>query len=374
MAGITGTSKFDLGGIKLLDVVAKIENTGVTKNEAALVLAGWLLENAGRSQRTFNFRSPLPGDCETEFTRTFRHDNWRDGEDVVQAEDYGDTIGMNTRFNNLGADIDTLAERLKGVVECVNELRSSVASLFEEVRLEMNRLNADIFNLSGDKGGGGIAPGTVLNPGKFLGNAKLLGQDVQLYQTAQGVLTLPLMNVTASGGGYESRIDRVGSLAKYIEEEPEVRASFGEAPLTRVAFVEKFGTRTTPDGLNVAELVEILPADTEFANVGALLDAVGDREAGLIRASGGTDAALAATFGLGSEVTDVSAAPVGRVGTIDAATRVALASGGVDTVEKLAGASAAEIVEKTAASGRAISLGDAAALSARAKAIVRLQR
>jgi hypothetical protein len=362
-------AQFELGGVPLLDVVRKLETTALSKNETALVLAGWLLENVGRTQRTFSYRAALANECDVQFNRVFAHQDWRDGEDVVQAEDYGDVIGFNTRFNNVGADLDTLGERLRELAQCVNELRASVGLLFEEVRLELNRLNADVFALQPDQGPT-VQPGVPISPGKYLGQAKFFGQDVQLFQTPSGILSLPLVTrAMAVGGG---RVERVATLARYLEEEPEVRGAFEGGPVTRGELVERFGDRTLPSGERLADVIEVLPAEAAFESPAAVIDAVADLEAGLIRAAGGIEATLAETFGVTAAVENVTAAPVASIETIPAEARAAISAAGVSTVAELATTPVAVLVERAREAGHELSVGEAAAVTARARTLRRI--
>jgi hypothetical protein len=89
----------------------------------------------------FNYRSPVSStdaDCKTSFARTFQHDDWVDGQDVVQAERTSDEEGFNARFHKIEHDLDALAKDLKTAIACINTLRAQVALALEDIQNQFN--------------------------------------------------------------------------------------------------------------------------------------------------------------------------------------------------------------------------------------------
>ena len=67
------------------EIFDQLTRTGVSKAEAQLVVANWILGNAGALPRSFALKTPFaatePG-CTAQFARSFSHQDWVDGEDV----------------------------------------------------------------------------------------------------------------------------------------------------------------------------------------------------------------------------------------------------------------------------------------------------
>src|SRR4051812_29352272 len=105
IADLTGTT------MTAEDIFDKLTKTGVSKTEAQLVVANWILGNAGFLPRGFAFNTPFAADepdCAPQFARSFAHEDWIDGENVVQAEQTTGEEGFNLRFHRIEADLDAL--------------------------------------------------------------------------------------------------------------------------------------------------------------------------------------------------------------------------------------------------------------------------
>lgn len=99
------------------------------------------------SKRVFGYTDPLNAEdnnCVSKFSRSFKHEDWIDGESVVQAEHTSLEDGFNTRFHKIENDLDALSEELTRAFSCVAEQRQEVAALLLEVKAELNRINSDI--------------------------------------------------------------------------------------------------------------------------------------------------------------------------------------------------------------------------------------
>src|SRR4051794_20585788 len=74
---------------------------GLSKSDAAVVASTWIFENFGRVKRTFSYVQEFPQvdpACVSTFSRSFAHEDWVDGESVVQAGEIAGELGFNTRF------------------------------------------------------------------------------------------------------------------------------------------------------------------------------------------------------------------------------------------------------------------------------------
>jgi hypothetical protein len=90
--------------------------------------------------------------------RSFVHADWQDGEDVVSAEGAGGDEGFNARFHKIEGDLDALSHDNARMFECMAELRADLAILLEEVRSELNRINADLHALRPSAGDTTLPP------------------------------------------------------------------------------------------------------------------------------------------------------------------------------------------------------------------------
>jgi hypothetical protein len=90
----------------------------------------------------FEFIPPFPaivaGDQST-FTRTFEHRNWVDGQDLVQAGETPDELGLNARLNALERDLDTVRTDLVQSYMLIGELRTALAVALGQIQAELNR-------------------------------------------------------------------------------------------------------------------------------------------------------------------------------------------------------------------------------------------
>lgn len=90
----------------------------------------------------FEYSPPFPavvsGDQST-FTRTFEHRNWVDGQDLVQAGETPDELGLNARLNALERDLDAVKGDLVQSYKLIAELRTALAVALGQIQAELNR-------------------------------------------------------------------------------------------------------------------------------------------------------------------------------------------------------------------------------------------
>ena len=277
--------------------------------------------------------------------RGFAHVDWIDGESVVQAEETSVEDGFNKRFHAIEADLDALGRDAAKSFQCLAELRAALQALLEEVRTELNRLNADVYDCCKRHGPPDhltfpvpVRPG-LLTATAFLGKVDMLGKPMQLWQTEAGTVLLPNQPAaTIADPWNDTRVIRSAELARAVAENREIEALFGnEGGVTKETLVAKAGDVISPNGMRVKDLLAILPEGTKLASSADLVREVGEREAAALRTSGTVDAALASTFGLGTEIDALAAAPLERLGAIPVAARTAFVAAGITTLGAFAG-------------------------------------
>ncbi|PJR08736.1 hypothetical protein [Sinorhizobium meliloti] len=148
------------------EIFAKLDTFELTEAQKGVLATSIVLERIGSVKRTFSYAHPLAAsddDCAPTFARSFIHTDWEDGEDVVSAQGSNGDEGFNARFHKIEADLDALSTDIAKNFECLGELRSDLATLLEEIKLELNRINTDIQSLK-PKSGGVTLPPVVFPP------------------------------------------------------------------------------------------------------------------------------------------------------------------------------------------------------------------
>jgi hypothetical protein len=129
-------------------LIESLHLAGFTEAQAGVLID--VFTGIVQTQRTFGYSTPFPAvdaDCTLEFTRSFTHQDWIDGESVCQAEESTAEEGFNRRFHNIEDDIDALASEIGKAFLCLAETRASLRALLDEIQAEINRINGDIFRL-----------------------------------------------------------------------------------------------------------------------------------------------------------------------------------------------------------------------------------
>lgn len=350
---------------------------GLTQSEAATLVSSWIFEHFGRTRRVFNYAQSFPAaepGCVSTFTRTFHHADWVDGESVVQAEQTTGEEGFNQRFHRIEADLDKLGAEVAKTFTCMAAMRQSLRNLLDEVRAEINRLNSDVHECCSRRPDIGIVreppPSFVdlLDNNRFLGTTTLGDKLVSLWKTDRGLMMLPAVSTVVTDLLTDGRVKRAGSLARYIAENKLVREVFGDRPVPRRDFVDRFGDDRVREGLTVRELVDILPEQITFRNLDLMIQAVTEREAAALRTSAGTTQAIATAFGIEPTTQKVAEARLDQVKTIPPLARAAMLRRGIDTVGKMAGVNPAELVKLLSDEGvTGITLGDTSEWTATAQ-------
>lgn len=145
------------------EIFKTLDQYDLTDAQKGVLATSIVLDHIGASKRVFSYVPPLaPAEagCAPAFARSFVHADWQDGEDVVSAEGANGDEGFNARFHKIEDDLDALARDTAKSFECLAELRSALATALEQLRTEINRINADIFALRPSSGGTTLPPVT----------------------------------------------------------------------------------------------------------------------------------------------------------------------------------------------------------------------
>jgi hypothetical protein len=321
-------------------VYSKLIDQGLSKSDAAIFVGEWIVGEFGKGSRSFNYVQEFleaKPNCVPKFTRGFTHQDWVDGEDVVQAGETTGEEGFNKRFHAIEKDLDALGQDTANVFACLAEMRREVKNLLSEIRNEFNRLNSLL-----DKRPGGVIgpippimtfPG-VVGTGTILGSIKFGGKDMTLWNTAQGMLMLPAASVINPSPLEDPRTTDPGKFAKFLEERADVRQRFPQA-FTKQQFVEAFGRERLEDGTFVRELLALVPETAQFANVDALANDVVDRQAAALRTTPGIETTIFTTLGVDLTTQKPGEASLDKFSALPNVVRTALVRNGIDTVGKL---------------------------------------
>lgn len=143
------------------EIFKTLDQYDLTDAQKGVLATSIILDHIGSSKRVFSYSPPLASaeaGCAPAFARSFVHADWQDGEDVVSAEGANGDEGFNARFHKIEDDLDALARDTAKSFECLAELRAALALALEQLRTEINRINADIFALRPSSGGTSLPP------------------------------------------------------------------------------------------------------------------------------------------------------------------------------------------------------------------------
>lgn len=360
--------QIDFDGITVSQLYTALIGTGLSQVDATTLAGNWILQNVGRTRRIFNYSDPLDAvdpACVAAFERTFEHQPWADYEDPVMAGESPGDRGFNWRFDRISDDLDALRADVGRAFACVALLREEVSGLLGELRAEVNRINRDIHAHHGDDdgSGGGFGVGGFTGPGvigsTFVGSGSFNDTPVSIWQTAQGMMMLPVVNAGVVQPSTDPRIRKAGRLARFIAETPEVVEVFGGG-VSIEAFRERFGGEVTRDGTLVADLIDVFPPQGRFATLDAMVDGVADIEGTFVRTTPGSRDALSDSLGLGDTGTPFAQAAVADLSTVPFKARSAFVQAGITELGALADIDPREATEVLARNGFQTTAGQTA--------------
>jgi hypothetical protein len=330
-------------GHKIDDLLEKIEIAS-SRREAWEAVGNYLIDSRfGVGRRPFDYQTPFsksePG-CAPKFSRQFQHKDWRDGQDLVQAEQSAGEDGFNFRFHQIEKDLDNVRDDVRTLFNCLASMRAALFDRFGELKIEIGVINKAIDDCCGSKQEPGdifeLDVNEIFRP-KFRGGVNWFGKEMNVFETDRGVVLIP--KVAPIDYAPDSRVNRVAGLGRVLERSQRIKNAFKTGPVSREALVKDFGDIETEDGTPLEELLQILPETTTYASPESLLKAVAEREAAAIRTSGRADDVIG--FELGSEAAGDGGEPLALSGLetferIPEDARTALIASGIGTVGDLA--------------------------------------
>src|SRR5687768_6954850 len=112
----------DIGGFSTESFLNYAVANNLDAKTTQLALANVIFETYGRSKRRFSysesFAESAPA-CVSDFTRGLQHQDWIDGESVVQAGQTAAEQGFNLRFHQIEDDLDALGANVDKAFECM---------------------------------------------------------------------------------------------------------------------------------------------------------------------------------------------------------------------------------------------------------------
>ncbi|MFL6139699.1 MAG: hypothetical protein ACJ74O_18150 [Frankiaceae bacterium] len=367
-------------GLDPAALVDQLLNKGLSKYDASRLVNNLVAVNLGQSPRYFTFTSPLPvtdpPDCAPKFVRSFSHQDWVDGESVVQAGESADDKGFNWRFNAIGADLDALHADVVQLFQCLSSLRQALVQALHDVALELNRIDSDVAGVS-TKVPPQISPWQVniTDAPQFLGVRELDGSKVTMWKAGGNVLMLPGVNTVGLQDTVSQRIATGGLLSRFADANAEFAQDLSAGQPVK-DLIAKYGSQTLGDGRTVAQGLAVLPPDATYAAPQAAIDAVNAQEQAFLRSTIGSVDAVSAVVGVtssGAPLASVSPAAIaGAVAGAPSEVGTALTRAGLTTVDEVAAVPPDQLVTRLAEQGVALSEGQARELLTRASMVAGL--
>lgn len=415
----TAISKF--GDLKTIDILERTAALKLDDATTQMVVAGSILDHLGWITNRFSYRQPLaPDDPDLagRFAQTFEHDDWTDGESVVQAD--GDE-GFNRRFHQVEADLASLGQEIGRAFGEVAALRKQLASMFEDIRAAFDRLDTRvvqqkpvpvqidprvrdprifdprvldplildprivdpvdpavvkptipgigpiirpnrIFEVAGSPGEG-IAFG---KPARKLSRETFAGQPVDVWSTEAGMILVPVSKPAGDIGTHvavDPGLGRIGAAASWIaSNDAAIKDAVKDGPLAVDAVRKKFGGVVLEDGTTFGDLLDGVPADAVVRSPADLSALITDRQVKSIVDDGRMLDVVIGAVGLPPSDKAVSEVGLGSLKMLDEAQRAALGGAGISTVGQLAAVEPAKVMSLFTNAGIATDAGFAGKL------------
>ncbi len=423
-------STFDqIGAFKTADLLTKASELKLDARTTQLVVAKAILENLGRLHNTFGYRQPLVPDSaalSSTVARTFEHNDWFDGQSPVQAGETASEEGFNKRFHAIEADLDALAAEVRRGFEEMAGLRRQLASMFDDIRAEINRLDGQLVETNVNPRPrdfpwtpgiidpidprvfqpidpiGPIRdpfrPGIIFQPNEFsnriiefadqpgkgsafgkpatrLSREVFSGQPVDVWSTDAGMIMVPVQSAQAATSGASDGLVRAANAAGWMETNAErVKTSVGDGPFTIEDARTKLGDVVLEDGSKFGDALAKVPEGTLFATPNDLTAAITNSESAAIVGDGRALDAIVASVGFSSGDASVQDVHIDNFRSLDEGQRNALSAAGITTVGALAQADTAAVNKAFTAAGLAADPARAARVVALGKGLVGLRQ
>lgn len=363
-------------------LVDQIVQKGVSPIDAARLVSNLVAVNLGQSPRHFVYSSLQPGIDPVAglpaFARTFSHQDWVDGESVVQASESPDDKGFNWRFNAIAADLDALNADTKNLFQALVAARNALYQALQDVAAELNRLDADVATLQQRLPAG--TPPWLLNVAdspQFLGVRELDGGKVTMWKTGTGVMVLPGVDTVGLQDTVTQRLATGGLIARFAGSNQQFAADVSGGMAVK-DLAAKWGDQPLGDGRTIGQALAVLPQDSTFTAPQAVVDAVNGQEQAFIRSTVGAISAVNTVTGVTSEgapLKDISTGVIaGAVAGAPSNLSAGLAKAGLTNIADIAGTNAGDLVTKLGSQGVTIDQTQAAELTARASMLAGLGR
>lgn len=369
----------DLVGLDPGALVDQIVTKGVSKYDAAKLINNLIAVNLGQSPRRFVFSQPLPTsdppNTAPAFTRTFSHQDWIDGESIVQAGESADDKGFNWRFNALATDLDALHEDIANLYGYLTTLRAALVQALRDVAAELNRLDADAAGVRSK-----LPPDTpwkvdFADAPQFLGVRELDGSKVTMWKTGTNVMVLPGVDTVALRDTLSQRLG-TGGLIVRLAGANEAFSHDLAAGLPVKDLITKYGGESLGDGRIVSQALALLPPDATYHDAKDVADAVNSQEQTIIRSTVGSIEAVGALTGVTSEGTPLravaSAAILQNIAGAPAGLEAGLSAVGLATVGDISSVPADQLVSRLGQHGVIITQVQAQELASRASMLAGL--
>lgn len=373
----------DLQALTPIGIVNYIQEQKLNVADTNSLIANWVLATTGKTQRVFNYQEAFPAQapaCVTNFRRGFAHQDWIDGESVVQAGQTSMEDGFNIRFHEIEGDIDALGQEIANAFVCLRNMRASLSVLLGEIRAEINRLNKDVFDLT-QQPSTPVTPSRPVFDGKLVGGTLYKEKPYQVFQYEDGRISLipqlvnpppveefiyvaPVRTVTPR--------DLTDFVRVYAGDDRMTELLRQPGGVTKDEIIEKLKPTGAETGVDIQKVIDVLPDDqTRYENFDGLMDALSNGAATVIRDEQGA-VAVGANMGVGRDVLRIEDAPVDRLPAAPAEVAEVLKANGVNTVQDVQNLEPARLQELLRAGNVDATTGDVLALKANANLLLRL--
>ncbi|MEV1012375.1 hypothetical protein AB0I95_25425 [Micromonospora sp. NPDC049751] len=373
-------NEINYDGVTVTELYEAFTRNGIPASDASVLVSSWIYENVGTAKRVFSYAESFPavepGCAPPPFARTFAHTDWVDGEDVVQAGQTPGEQGFNERFHRIEHDLDHLGTDLAKAFTCMAAMRVSLRRLLDEIRAEINRLHSTVHENK-------IVPGPytfeqipnyigALDFGKYMGTTMFMDKKVSIWQTKAGTIVLPAVETLGVDVVVGPKVRGAAQVARYAVEHGDVRQRFPRE-VKVVEFIRFFGEDEVADGRTIRDVLKVLPADSSYPSLDAMIAEVSEREAVMVRTTVGAQSAVSAALGVDAGLENVADADIAMLAGVPTKARAALARAGISTLGKLAEAPAERVLGIMKEAGVRAEAGDAAEWTGYAQTLSKLR-